>query len=62
MRNLAPDEVVEMIRAEIAAEAMTAGEQTGYCETCAGFDMTGWDMDTINKVLDRVKERISLTI
>lgn len=48
----------EKVRAELAAEAMTAGEQTGCCETCASFDMTGWSMDTVNEVIDRLRGRV----
>lgn len=47
-------ELIERIRCEFSATAMNAGEETGYCDTCAGFELTGWDMDTVNKVLDKV--------
>lgn len=45
---------IEKVRAEIAAKAMNAGQETGYCDTCASFEMTGWSMDTVNGVLDRL--------
>lgn len=52
----------EQVRASLAAEATNAGETTGFCETCAGFDMTGWSMDTINGALDKLKGSLVKTL
>ena len=48
-------QVIERIRCEFSATAMNAGEETGYCDTCAGFSETGWNMNTENKILDKFK-------